>query len=396
MILFKLLNRSFIIDIHGCVSTGKKANVYHAFGEDEQELAIKIYKTSILVFKDRDKYVSGEFRFRHGYCRSNPRKMVQTWAEKELRNLIRMNKNGINSPKPILLKSHVLVMEFLGTDGWPLPKLKDADLSESKSTEIYWRCVVAIWKMYNQCKLVHADLSEYNMLYGNGELYIIDVSQSVEHDHHNALEFLRKDCTNVTDYFRKRRNVMTATVKELFSFITDPNISEFNLDHCLEQLRSVSSERTIEEFEALHLQDEYFNKIYIPRRLNEIGDHEKDFSKISRGEESKYSDRLNVIGLKDDLSAPREKPVVLEDCESDSRSESDDSSDARQEDEETKEFATSKQNKEKSARRPRDESANSKKERKNEVKNEKAEKRKTKMKKHLKKKKEKQRKPNSK
>jgi hypothetical protein len=29
------------------------------------------------------------FRFRHGYCKHNPRKMVQTWAEKEMRNLIR-------------------------------------------------------------------------------------------------------------------------------------------------------------------------------------------------------------------------------------------------------------------------------------------------------------------
>ena len=51
--------------------------------------SFQVYKTSILVFKDRDKYVSGEFRFRHGYCKSNPRKMVRTWAEKEMRNLSR-------------------------------------------------------------------------------------------------------------------------------------------------------------------------------------------------------------------------------------------------------------------------------------------------------------------
>ncbi len=50
---------------------------------------LQVYKTSILVFKDRDKYVTGEFRFRHGYCKHNPRKMVRTWAEKEMRNLTR-------------------------------------------------------------------------------------------------------------------------------------------------------------------------------------------------------------------------------------------------------------------------------------------------------------------
>lgn len=94
MILFKLLNRGFINEINGCISTGKEANVYHATGKDDEEYAVKIYKTSILVFKDRDKYVSGEFRFRHGYCRHNPRKMVRTWAEKEMRNLVRLKNAG--------------------------------------------------------------------------------------------------------------------------------------------------------------------------------------------------------------------------------------------------------------------------------------------------------------
>lgn len=111
MILFKLLNRGTLKQIDGCISTGKEANVYHAIGgEDNEQFAIKIYKTSILVFKDRDKYVSGEFRFRRGYCRHNPRKMVRTWAEKEVRNLQRLRMADLNVPEPKLLKSHVLVM----------------------------------------------------------------------------------------------------------------------------------------------------------------------------------------------------------------------------------------------------------------------------------------------
>lgn len=81
-------------------------------------------------------------------------------------------------------------------------------------------------KMFQDARLVHADLSEFNMLYvttasstsvpfqiktpgccnlrllpacryHSGDAYIIDVSQSVEHDHPHALEFLRKDCSNV-------------------------------------------------------------------------------------------------------------------------------------------------------------------------------------------------------
>lgn len=39
--------------------------------------------------------------------------------------------------------------------------------------------------------------------YHDGGVYVIDVSQSVEHDHPCALEFLRKDCTNVTGQLKK-------------------------------------------------------------------------------------------------------------------------------------------------------------------------------------------------
>jgi RIO kinase 1 len=121
----------------GCLSTGKEANVYYAKGKSSSSLlssttssncsfsaeyAVKIFKTSILVFKDRDKYVSGEYRFRNGYCKSNPRKMVKTWAEKEMRNLKRLFSQNIPSPIPILLKSHILIMSFLGNNGWCAPR----------------------------------------------------------------------------------------------------------------------------------------------------------------------------------------------------------------------------------------------------------------------------------
>jgi len=165
LLLFKLVSTGVCDKVDGCLSTGKEANVYYAkagqhgrtlsaqiqggssknknknkgkTGENDDtapplepvdEFAVKIFKTSILVFKDRDKYVSGEHRWRKGYCKSNPRKMVQTWAEKELRNYRRIYAAGIRCPRPVLLKGHVLIMEFLGRDGWPSPRIRDAGLS---------------------------------------------------------------------------------------------------------------------------------------------------------------------------------------------------------------------------------------------------------------------------
>jgi RIO kinase 1 len=58
LVLFKMLNRGLFSAIHGCVSTGKEANVYYAVNPQGADFAVKVYKTSILVFKDRDRYAA--------------------------------------------------------------------------------------------------------------------------------------------------------------------------------------------------------------------------------------------------------------------------------------------------------------------------------------------------
>lgn len=396
MILFKILNKGVICEINGCISTGKEANVYHSTNADGDERAVKVYKTSILTFKDRDRYVTGEFRFRHGYCKHNPRKMVKTWAEKEMRNLTRMYQAKIPCPEPIILRSHVLVMGFIGIDGWPAPLLKDVTLSESKARELYLKCIQIVRNIYWKCRLVHADLSEFNMLYQGDKLYVIDVSQSVEHDHPHALEFLRKDCTNVTDFFKKN-GVCVMTVRELFDFVTDPSISDDNVDDYLEKAQAIAANRGVEqETPEEAVKEEVFKKAYIPRTLEQVVDFEKDAEKAKEGqaEEILYS---TLTGLKPDLTGVLAHPELLKNgevvdeenqgknqsqrCDSeeaDHSGSSDDESDSEDGNGEQKE----KDSEEKGT-------ALSKKERKKLVKEANREKRKTKTPKHVKKRKEK-------
>lgn len=63
------------------------------------------------------------------------------------------------------------------------PRLKDASIREENYPMIYSQIIKILWRMYQKCHLVHADFSEYNLLYHKGVVYVIDVSQSVEHDH---------------------------------------------------------------------------------------------------------------------------------------------------------------------------------------------------------------------
>ncbi|XP_062843704.1 serine/threonine-protein kinase RIO1 [Trichomycterus rosablanca] len=388
MILFKMLSRGVISEINGCISTGKEANVYHATTASGESRAIKIYKTSILLFKDRDKYVSGEFRFRHGYCKGNPRKMVRTWAEKEMRNLIRLQTAGIPSPEPIMLRSHVLVMGFVGKDEMPAPLLKNAALSESKARELYLQVIQNMRLMYQEARLVHADLSEFNMLYHEGDAYIIDVSQSVEHDHPHALEFLRKDCSNVNDFFWKH-NVAVMTVRELFEFITDPSITSDNINQYLEKAMEIASSRTVEERSNQDkVDDEVFKKAYIPRTLNEVSHYERDVDSMVKEQESStnlQNDSIlyqTVTGMKKDLSGVQTVPALLEGGAEDESSSSDENDDDDDDDEDSEEQDTQEHNQDKT--QPLD-----KKERKKLVKEAQREKRKNKVPKHMKKRKEK-------
>ena len=75
-----------------------------------------------------------------------------------------------------------------------------------------------------------------------GELWIIDVSQSVDLDHPRALDFLREDAAHVNSYFQ-RAGVATLTTRELFEFAVDPNINAGNINEAVEALIQVSSSR---------------------------------------------------------------------------------------------------------------------------------------------------------
>ncbi|KAL6504856.1 hypothetical protein OROHE_023614 [Orobanche hederae] len=313
MVLFKMLNRGVFSDINGCISTGKEANVYHATKSDGQELAIKVYKTSVLVFKDRDRYVQGDYRFRHGYCKHNPRKMVKTWAEKEMRNLMRIRAAGIRCPAPILLRLHVLVMEFIGKAGWAAPRLKDADLSHDKLREGYVEMIIAMRTLYQKCKLVHGDLSEYNILYFEDHLYIIDVSQSVDLDHPHSLDFLREDCIHVSDFFKKH-GVAVMTIRELFDFIVDPTINDDSVDSYLEEVQQKILTRGDVISAEEEIADSVFVQTFIPKTLDNVKHAEADVQRIISGKDTGDMYYQTITGLKKALSISNSsQPEIKED-----------------------------------------------------------------------------------
>lgn len=91
------------------------------------------------------------------------------WAEKELHNLMKMLKFGIRVPEAVVLKKHVLVMSFIGREGKPAPKLKDADLSNAEWELAYQDVIQTMHQLYNECHLVIiTNISEFIFHYRSG------------------------------------------------------------------------------------------------------------------------------------------------------------------------------------------------------------------------------------
>jgi RIO kinase 3 len=233
LILFKMVNSGLLDEIHGVISTGKEAVIFHAVRkvdpEDphspQEDCAIKVFKTSLTEFKQRQQFLHGDRRYEHRVGKQSARKLVKVWAEKEMANLSRMQKSGLSCPSVIAYHKHVLVMSFVGEDGVAARKLKETPMSVKLATECLKQVREAMHAMYQKCRLVHADLSEYNLLFTRGKVWIIDVGQSVEPTHPRAHEYLYRDCLQVHRFFEGVGAKDVPTAAALFAEVCKHEIS---------------------------------------------------------------------------------------------------------------------------------------------------------------------------
>ncbi len=197
--LVKMMNKGIIKDINFVIATGKEANVYHGYNKENEELAIKIYRTTTAEFKKNWKYVQGDPRFQH--YKKGTYSFVYLWAKKEFKNLQRMKKVGVRVPESYYIRNNILVMEYIGKKQQAAPLLREVELDEEKIEKVYKKIIKYIKLMYKEGEIVHADLSEYNILYYEDEPIIIDVSQSVLIGHPFAHYFLYRDIRNINGHF---------------------------------------------------------------------------------------------------------------------------------------------------------------------------------------------------
>jgi RIO kinase 1 len=210
--IYKLVQDGYIEAFGGPLSTGKEASVYTALGP-EDTVAVKIYRISASDFQQMSTYLDGDPRF--SSIGNDKKRIVLAWVRKEFANLKRAREAGVRVPEPIATERNALVMEYVGNEqdrAWRLSEV------EIENPETAYEVVREYTRRLYDAGIVHGDLSEYNVVVHEGQLYVIDLGQAVTVHHPNSREFLERDCRNVASFFA--RQGMDVTGEELLDYVT--------------------------------------------------------------------------------------------------------------------------------------------------------------------------------
>ena len=193
--LFKLSSQGYFEEIQGPIKIGKESNVFSVVCEDERRV-VKIYRTA------------ANFKKMHDFMKPDPRyanvgggiiAIISAWARKEFSNLLRARKNGVRVPTPYAFHKNIVCMEFIG-DEMPAPTLQKC---YPKDPKVFYKKLFHEMKMLYKAKLVHTDLSEYNILNHNDEPVLIDFSQAVDFRFPQVEFYLERDVQNVVRFFNR-------------------------------------------------------------------------------------------------------------------------------------------------------------------------------------------------
>ena len=199
----KLFSHNIISKFEFIIAKGKEGDVYIASSGSQivghKFVAVKIFRLETSSFEKRVDYIAGDPRF--GRIKGGIFNIVSEWCKKEYGNLKIAEAAGIHAPKPYLYSGNVLALEFIGEDGKPSQTLREAEVTNPEP--VLTTILNDVRKLYLR-ELVHADLSEYNILMKKGMPYMIDFGQAVVLGHPKAEEFLERDVSNILRYFSKR------------------------------------------------------------------------------------------------------------------------------------------------------------------------------------------------
>jgi RIO kinase 2 len=189
------------------LGVGKEADVYDALSPKGERIAAKFHRLGRISFRQTQR--------KRGYVKEHAGWLFQSRlaAEKEFQALKLVHPYGVAVPEPIDQNRHVIVMGMI--EGAELAKWTRI----SKPEKILREILRNVRRAYLKAGVVHADLSEYNViLRPDMHILIIDWPQYVKKEHPNAERLLERDVTNILRYF-SRKHMLKVKPREALEYV---------------------------------------------------------------------------------------------------------------------------------------------------------------------------------
>jgi RIO kinase 1 len=214
----------------GTLKSGKEAqiNIVERTGEDGQTcvLARKFYMPRGVTQKgelqalglQRASTFTNDVQYREGrqFRKTRDRRAVNVmsnygkrllqdrWTNHEYDVMKKLWHVGVNVPYPESFANDLFYLEYVGDLDGAAPQLNSARL-QRPALEQAWVQLVDGLREITAAGIAHGDLSAYNMLWWEDQLWFIDFPQAVEiAENPSGLDFLHRDVLNVCDWFRRR------------------------------------------------------------------------------------------------------------------------------------------------------------------------------------------------
>lgn len=196
--LHALVKKNIISQLGPMLGKGKESDVYSCMDDNENIYALKVYRIGRTSFKNVKKLrnlIGDRSHISWLY-------VSRLAARKEYEALEKIYKLNLDTPKPISYNRHMIVMEYLR--GKELVHFKSIGDPEYIFNEIIDQMRV----IYQEANMIHGDLGEFNVVLDEeGNLLIIDWLQWVPSDHPNAKSLLKRDLSNLCNFFYKKYDV---------------------------------------------------------------------------------------------------------------------------------------------------------------------------------------------
>jgi RIO kinase 1 len=142
------------------------------------------------------------------------------WVGHEHDVLLALWEAGVPVPYPVSTdRDRSVLLQYLGDDDAAAPRLAQARLGPDQLTDA-WDQLVAALRAIVGSGWVHADLSPYNLLWWEEQVWVIDVPQAVDlHASTNGYELLHRDVTNVSTWFAARGVAAAADPDAVFASV---------------------------------------------------------------------------------------------------------------------------------------------------------------------------------